>query len=357
MEECDLVDWSASRIMLIIIFFASAVACAALLAYAITEIRTRRRTVKLAAELDNAAAELGVQRKRISALEQDVRRRDRSVLRSITNGSEADLVASPARSPGLVSTINLPGPGLVKDAVDGPFALGSDGAAYLRSCDTNGDEIESVEAFGSPTPRPAVMVQPHNIRMITLSPRAQDRKDVDPDNVEPRRFQRGRGTKNPLEVRQDDSQQREETFGRWGPQGVPQKDEAPQDCFARYWLGNGAYGDQSTGTSSAERPTGTRDNVVDNWCAVLENDLPAEAETTAAEAGNGYGYYQSSIATDATQVSFTMSSVSPVSEPQDESELSESSISPYLRLPSPAATVRIPRLPHQLETSRWMAVR
>ncbi|KXX80747.1 hypothetical protein MMYC01_203809, partial [Madurella mycetomatis] len=308
--------------------------------------------MKLAAELDNAAAELGVQRKRISALEQYLRRRDRFVLRNITNGPEADLVASLARSPGVVSTSNLAGPGLVKDAADGPFTPGGDGAGDFRSCGNNGDGNGSVEVFGSTAPTPAVMVQPHNIRMITLPPRVQDREDVDPNNVEPRRFQRGRGTKNPLKVRQDDGQQREETFGRWRPRGVPQKDEAPQDCFARYWLGNGADGDKSVGASSAERSTGTGGNVVDDGCAVLEDGIPAEVETTVAEADNGY---QSSIVTSATRVSFAMSSVSPVSEPQDGSELPVSSTSPYPSLPSPAATIPIPRLSRQLETSRWTA--
>ncbi|GAB1317563.1 hypothetical protein MFIFM68171_07773 [Madurella fahalii] len=362
LEERDFVDWSAGQIMLMI--STSAITCAALMAFVISEIRARRRAVQLEAELDNATAELGVQRKRISALEQDVQQRDKYILRNIVNGPEVCWAASPTRSTGVLSINNRPGqtPPL-EDAVGDSFTPGSDVGNDFRSChsdsDSDGDKDENVEAFRSLTPRPAVIVQPHNIRMITLSPKGQNREDVDPDNVGPRGFQRGRDTRHPLEVCQDDDQQRKETFGPSEPQDLLWKEGAPEDRFARYWLDNGADDDQSAERSVVERPKGIGVNIVDNGCAVLENGLPAEVETTATEANEGY---QSTKRTSAARVSSSSSSspsssISSVSELRNGAEFSESSMSPCPSLPSPAATMSVPQLKPQLENRRWTAVR
>ncbi|KAK3290690.1 uncharacterized protein B0H64DRAFT_478991 [Chaetomium fimeti] len=118
----------------------------------------------MAAKVDSAMAELGLQMNRAELLTQELNRRDTFISRNTLRGPEAYSAAAPEAHPGL-------------------FVVGSDDEGDSSDSDSdsdsdsNNDEIvesfRGTKAARSPTILLVAQVQPSQIRPITLSPKDQ----------------------------------------------------------------------------------------------------------------------------------------------------------------------------------------
>lgn len=289
-QEINIIDfegdggWGTAEVLLIVL--TGVVAFAALLAYGIAQFRTS----KMAAALDNATAELGVQRDKIVNLEHDVRRRDMFIARNVINGPEAYSAAHPETPPEYAppsgtqsananqlkgSAIPEGSPSVsgnqhkrlttLGDAVDGVFSLESDSDSGSDS-----DNDENVQVFRSLTPVPAVLVQANNIRKLTLQPKKGNLGNADPDGTEPGNSQPPGDIQDSLDIRPENGQQREGTEGL---------EKEAQNFIASYWEpGHRADSDQRAEPSPVQEAGAVGQAVASDVAP------PTEVEDTVTEA-------------------------------------------------------------------------
>lgn len=202
-------SWGTPQIIAVSVL--GAVACAALFASLIGRIRAN----KISAELDNTAAELGVQQERASSLEKELIKRDVFIMRNVLKGPEAYAFPEPR-----------PRQSRPAEDHDDRFTVGSD-----DDSDVDDEENWSIRCVAggslrSLTPQPAILVQPGSVKTVTLqSRRPQNLRDVDLDRPSSKDDEPGEDAADQPEVHQAPSNPPE-----------PVRDSGIDD----YWLANGA---------------------------------------------------------------------------------------------------------------------
>jgi hypothetical protein len=133
---------------------------AALLTSVVSIWKTKRRTKQMAAELDNAMAELGAERKRAASLDGRLRRQQAFIDRNVLAGPEAYSAASPEVCP-------------TRPSDSSPDEAPNDDLFVVGSHDESSDgEKGGEEPPRSPTPMAAVRVRRSAIKTIDLQRKA-----------------------------------------------------------------------------------------------------------------------------------------------------------------------------------------
>ncbi|KAK3903738.1 hypothetical protein C8A05DRAFT_32509 [Staphylotrichum tortipilum] len=173
-------DWSPQQILLVSVF--GIVAFAALLASLVAIMDARMRTKEMAADLEKALAELGVQREAASALERSLRCRDAFIDRNVLEGPEVFSAGAPEAAgpePAFPSRLEE------DDAGSDLFVVGCDEESNdsgIGSSDDGREDDESVcsvsvsalhdendgPAPRSPTAVSAVRIRPNDIKTVIL---------------------------------------------------------------------------------------------------------------------------------------------------------------------------------------------
>jgi hypothetical protein len=244
--------WDAAQIFLVSMF--GIVILAALLTSVVSLWKTKRRTKQMAAELDNAMAELGAERKRAASLDGRLRRQQAFIDRNVLAGPEAYSAASPEVYPKQSSN---PGPNETHS--DDLFVVGSDD----ESSDGDGDDEEPPR---SPTPMAAVRVRRSAIKTIDLQPKAVQNQEAGMDAT----IARGRQP-------EDNVKDARETPSWYDIDKVEplegldlllrSQPKDPQAQIDRYWQ-----------TDAIDAPRGTSPRL---------DSPPAEVNPTSTEAGRG----------------------------------------------------------------------
>lgn len=220
--------WNTTHIVLVSVL--GTVACMTLLVSVFYRIMTQRKIMILSTALDNVVVELGAQQEQVTALREAVSRRDAYIAHNVMKGPQAYSVASPER---LVRPLYLD--------VSNNDVFVVDGGERGDGC---GDQSESPsldQSLQSPAARPAVVVQPGDVRTLTLQPRRLQRPGApNPDMPDSRGFRPRRRAEAPSrKAHQGNSQGQKAPLENQGPRD-PSAQEAPQ--ADRYWLGHGGMG-------------------------------------------------------------------------------------------------------------------
>jgi hypothetical protein len=172
--------WTTTHI--IVVGMVGIVACLALLASLVINLRGRRRVKDMAANLGNAVAELGLQRGRAVSLERELGRRDAFIDRNVLEGPDAYSVVSPAAWPNESSRPKESTSACPDEGRAALFVAGDDDESNGSDSDSDsGDDSDARSAWWvetlpggssdtprSPTPVPAVRVRRSQIKTIEV---------------------------------------------------------------------------------------------------------------------------------------------------------------------------------------------